>query len=64
MGEPCKVIPFRPAKVQEREERTYTEAHVKKILYAFARDIEQKRDLKPWRADKLRRFIETAFDFD
>lgn len=64
MAEPCKVISLRPARVQEREERTYKEAHVKRILYAFGRDIEKQRDLKPWRADRLRRFIETAFDFD
>lgn len=64
MGEPCKVIQLRPAKVQEPDERTYTEAHVKQILYGFARDLERKRDLSAWRADKLKKFIETIFNFD
>ena len=64
MGEPSKVIQFRPANVQERDERTYTEPQVKRILYAFARDLERKRDLSAWRADRLRKFIDTAFDFD
>ena len=52
-------------KVQEiAENRVYPDQQVKKILYCFARDIEQKRDLKPWRAKKLRDFIETVFNFD
>ena len=59
MSEPCKIIPFRPAQVQARDSRTYQESDVKKILYAFARDIGCR-----WRADKLRKFIDTAFSFD
>lgn len=59
MGEPCKVIEFRPAQVQARDSRTYTECDVKTILYAFARDLGCR-----WRADKLRKFIDTAFSFD
>ncbi|MBQ8713121.1 MAG: hypothetical protein IJ551_09940 [Prevotella sp.] len=42
-----------------RDMRTYTEPQVKTIMYHFARDLGCK-----WRADKLRRFIDTAFDFD
>lgn len=53
------ILELRPPKMAERDKRLYTEAHVKRILYGFARDLGCK-----WRADKLRRFIETAFDFD
>lgn len=63
MGEPCKIIPFRPILMQDRDERTYTEEGVKRVLYGFARDLERVRDIKPWRSDKLRKFIESAFDF-
>lgn len=56
MSEPCKIIPFRPAQVQARDSLTYQESDVKEILYAFARDIGCR-----WRADKLRKFIDTAF---
>ena len=64
MGEPCKIIPFRPAQVQERSERTYTECDVKNIMYAFARDYEHRRKIKPpMRADALRKFINTEFNF-
>lgn len=65
MGEPCKIIEFRPAHVQERDERTYEERDVKQILYAFARDYEHRRNVKPpMRADALRKFINSAFNFD
>jgi len=58
----CKIIPFRPAQVQERESRTYQESDVKKILYAFARDYEHRRKIEPpMRADALRKFINSAF---
>lgn len=64
MGEPCKVIPFRPAHVQERDERTYRERDVKQIIYAFARDYEHRRNVQPpMRADALKKFIASAFDF-
>lgn len=53
------MLQLRPKFQQLRDERTYTERDVKNILYAFARDLGCK-----WRADKLRRFIETAFNFD
>lgn len=65
MGEPCKIIQFCPAQVQERDERTYEERDVKQILYAFARDYEHRRNVKPpMRADALRKFINSAFNFD
>ena len=53
------ILQLRP-KVQElRDARTYTEPQVKRILFAFARDLGCK-----WRKDRLEKFIETAFDFD
>lgn len=53
------ILQLRP-KVQElRDKRTYTEAQVKRILFAFARDLGCK-----WRKDRLEKFIDTAFDFD
>ena len=64
MGEPCKIIPFRPAHVQERDSRVYQERDVKTILYAFARDYEHRRKIEPpMRADALKKFIASAFDF-
>lgn len=53
------ILELRPPKVSERDKRVYREPQVKQIMYAFARDLGCK-----WRADKLRKFIETAFDFD
>lgn len=53
------ILELRPPKMAERDSRVYREPAVKKILYGFARDLGCK-----WRADKLRRFIDTAFDFD
>ena len=55
----AKIIKLRPRFQELRDARTYNEAQVKELLYRFARDLGIK-----WRADKLRRFIETAFDFD
>ena len=55
----CIIMELRPPKVSERDKRIYREPQVKQIMYAFARDLGCK-----WRADKLRKFIETAFDFD
>lgn len=60
----AKVMALFPEAQELSENRKYSEADVKAILYGFARDIEQKRDLKPWRAKKLRDFIETVFKFD
>ena len=53
------ILELRPSKQSERDKRVYQEASVKKILFSFARDLGCK-----WRADKLRRFIETVFEFD
>lgn len=53
------ILELRPAKVSERDKRLYREPDVKRIMYKFARDLGVK-----WRADKLRKFIDTAFDFD
>jgi len=58
------VMKLYPAAQRERGERVFSEQDVKTILYGFARDIEKKRSLKAWRADRLRTFIETVFDFD
>ena len=64
MGEPCKIIPLCPAHVQERESRVYEERDMKAFLYTFARDYEHRRKIKPpMRADALRKFINTAFNF-
>ena len=64
MSEPCRIIPFRPAQVQARDSRVYQESDVKQILYAFARDYEHRRSVKPpMRADALKKFIASAFDF-
>lgn len=50
---------MRPEFQELRDKRTYTEEQVKTIMFHFARDLGCT-----WRADKLRRFIDTAFDFD
>ena len=61
----CKIIPFRPAQVQARDSRVYEERDVKQILYAFVRDYEHRRNVHPpMRADALRKFINSAFNFD
>lgn len=59
MAENCLILKMRPRFMELRDMRTYTEPQVKTIMYHFARDLGCK-----WRADKLRRFIDTAFDFD
>ena len=53
------ILQMRPKFQELRDARTYTEPQVKQILYSFARDLGCK-----WRADRLRNFIESAFDFD
>jgi len=64
MGEPCRIIQFRPAQVQERDSRVYEERDVKNILYAFVRDYEHRRKIEPpMRADALRKFINSIFNF-
>jgi len=64
MGEPCQIIEFSPAQVQARDSRTYEERDVKTILYAFARDYEHRRKIEPpMRADALKKFIASVFEF-
>lgn len=64
MSEPCQIIEFRPAQVQARDSRTYEERYVKNIMYAFAREYEHRRKIEPpMRADALKKFIASAFDF-
>ena len=53
------LVKMRPEFQELRDKRTYTEEQVKTIMFHFARDLGCT-----WRADKLRRFIDTAFDFD
>lgn len=60
MAEETKAImlQLRPKFEELRGERSYKEHQVKNILFAFARDLGCT-----WRADRLRKFIDTAFDF-
>jgi hypothetical protein len=53
------IVQLRPKFQELRDARMYSEESVKQILYSFARDLGCK-----WRADRLRKFIESAFDFD
>lgn len=59
-----KVIAMFPEVEKLKEHRKYSEENVKSILYSFGRDLEKHRGLKPWRADRLRKFINSAFNFD
>lgn len=53
------LIELRPKFQELRDARTYTEPQVKRMLFAFARDLGVD-----WPDDELRQFIETGFDFD
>lgn len=53
------IIDINSSKQKLRDQRTYTEPAVKRILYSFARDLGCK-----WSKQKLEAFVETAFDFD
>jgi len=53
------VIKLVPKFQELRNNRTYREEDVKKILFEFARDLGCR-----WSSERLREFIETAFDFD
>lgn len=53
------ILTMRPKFQELRDERTYSEVQVKRILFAFARDLGCK-----WTDKRLNEFIETAFDFD
>lgn len=59
MAETALLVKLRPRFQELRDKRTYMEAQVKQILYAFARDLGCK-----WNDKRLREFIETVFDFD
>lgn len=59
MAEQALILKMRPTFQELRDKRTYTEVQVKTIMFNFARDLGCK-----WRSDRLRRFIDTAFDFD
>ena len=52
------MIQLRPRLQELRDERTYSEAQVKVILYGFARDLGCK-----WRKERLQKFIDTVFNF-
>ena len=59
MAETALILKLRPTFQELRDRRTYTEASVKRILFSFARDLGCK-----WSDERLRKFIDTAFDFD
>ena len=42
------ILNLRPDNPKSRDNRTYTEVQVKKILYAFARDLGCKWSKKSW----------------
>lgn len=58
MGE-CIKLQLRPKFQELRDARTYNEVQVKRILFAFARDLGCE-----WEDEELKQFIATAFDFD
>lgn len=60
MGETkALILKMRPKFQELRDARTYTEVQVKRMLFAFARDVGIE-----WTDKRLKDFIETAFDFD
>lgn len=59
MAEKTLIMQLIPRYQQLRNERTYTEAQVKAILFGFARDLGCK-----WSDERLRSFVESVFDFD
>ena len=59
MAERALILKMRPKFKELRERRQYSEAQVKKILFAFARDLGCE-----WSDKRLNKFIETVFDFD
>ena len=59
MAEKALILKLVPRYQQLRNERTYSEAQVKAILFAFARDLGCK-----WDDGRLRTFVESVFDFD
>ena len=53
------ILELRPKFQELRDARTYSEASVKRIMFAFARELGID-----WPDDELREFIASAFDFD
>ena len=51
------ILELRPKLKELRDEQTYTEEEVKRILFGFARDLGCK-----WGDEELREFIETVFE--
>jgi hypothetical protein len=51
------ILQLRPKREELRDEQTYTEEEVKRILFGFARDLGCK-----WSDDELYEFIETVFE--
>jgi hypothetical protein len=56
MSEHLLLMELRPQVERMQEERRWTDSDVKKMLFAFARDLGCK-----WRRDKLNRVIDKAF---
>lgn len=56
MSNESLLLQLRPQAGRLQEERKYTDSDVKKMLFAFARDLGCK-----WRKDRLERFIGKAF---
>ena len=59
MSKQTLIISMLPKFLELREQRTYSEAQVKKILFGFARDLGCK-----WSDEELQQFVESVFDFD
>lgn len=59
MAEQALILKLRPKFQELRDRRIYSEADVKRIMFHFAHHLGCK-----WSDDRLRRFIDTAFDFD
>lgn len=56
MSEQSLLLQLRPQVGRMQEERRWSDSDVKKMLFAFARDLGCK-----WRRDKLNRVIDKAF---
>ena len=59
MSKQTLIISMLPKFQELREQRTYSEAQVKKILFGCARDLGCK-----WSDEELQQFVESVFDFD
>lgn len=56
MSQQSLIMQLRPQIGRLQEERKYSDSDVKKMLFAFARDLGCK-----WRRDRLERFIDGAW---